>query len=425
MGELGYNRNAKKCKEKFENVYKYHRRTKDGRSGRPNGKAYRFFEQLEALDHHSFDPPPSPSLSQGKVQTSMAETTITSPSNVIHNAIPCSIHNPNMNLIDNSTSSTSSSGNESEDGHKKKRKLTEFFGRLMKEVIDKQENLQRKFFEKLEKCERDRMAREEAWKMQELERIRRERELLVQERSIAAAKDTAVLEFLKKFSEQGGPIQLADNSILAERVTMDKHEMSNGGSPVQVCLDKQEKCNGRDFMQMSSSRWPKDEVDALIRLRTNLDMQYEENGPKGPLWEEVSTAMRKLGYNRSAKRCKEKWENINKYFKRVKDSNKKRPDDSKTCPYFYQLDALYNQKTKRVDNSGNSGCDDRPEELLMHMMGVQEEQQQLESAMEDGERESFDHLQQENNENGGDGFQILAGDSTQMAENNSSENNNR
>ncbi|KAF3440527.1 hypothetical protein FNV43_RR18811 [Rhamnella rubrinervis] len=419
MGELGYNRNAKKCKEKFENIYKYHRRTKDGRSGRPNGKAYRFFEQLEALNHHSFDPPPT-SPSQGKVRTSTAETTITSPSNVIHNAIPCSIHNPNVNLIDNSTSSTSSSGNESEDGHKKKRKLAEFFGRLMKEVIDKQENLQRKFLETLDKYDRDRMAREEAWKMQELERIRRERELLVQERSIAAAKDTAVLAFLKKFSEQGGPIHLAENSVLAEeRVTMDKQEMSNGGSAVQVCPDKQEKCNGRDFLQMSSSRWPKDEVDALIRLRTNLDTQYEENGPKGPLWEEVSTAMKKLGYNRSAKRCKEKWENINKYFKRVKDSNKKRSNDSKTCPYFHQLDALYNQKIKKVDNSGNSGCDDRPEELLMHMMGVQEEQQQPKSAMDDGEGENFDHLEEENNENGdGDGFQTLAGDSTQMAADN-------
>lgn len=54
--------------------------------------------------------------------------------------------------------------------------------------------------------------------------------------------------------------------------------------------------------------------------------------------------MRRLGYNRNAKRCKEKWENINKYFKKVKESNKKRPEDSKTCPYFHQLDALYRNK---------------------------------------------------------------------------------
>ncbi|XP_052723844.1 uncharacterized protein LOC128193781 [Vigna angularis] len=38
-------------------------------------------------------------------------------------------------------------------------------------------------------------------------------------------------------------------------------------------------------------------------------------------------------YNRNAKRCKEKWENINKYFKKVKESNN-------------QLDALYKKKSK-------------------------------------------------------------------------------
>nr|GLL39582.1 trihelix transcription factor GT-2-like [Ipomoea trifida] len=67
----------------------------------------------------------------------------------------------------------------------------------------------------------------------------------------------------------------------------------------------------------SSSRWPKPEVQALIDLRTSMDMKYQENGPKGPLWEEISAAMRRLGYNRNPKRCKEKWENINKYFKKI------------------------------------------------------------------------------------------------------------
>ncbi|KAI6689534.1 hypothetical protein NL676_026362 [Syzygium grande] len=105
----------------------------------------------------------------------------------------------------------------------------------------------------------------------------------------------------------------------------------------------------------SSSRWPKVEVEALIRLRTDLEAKYQENGPKGPLWEDISTAMRRLGYERSAKRCKEKWENINKYFKKVKESNKKRREDSKTCPYFQQLDEIYREKTsKSGDHHGSS-----------------------------------------------------------------------
>jgi hypothetical protein len=79
----------------------------------------------------------------------------------------------------------------------------------------------------------------------------------------------------------------------------------------------------------------------------DLDMRYQETGPKGPLWEDISSGMRRLGYNRSSKRCKEKWENINKYYKKVKESNKKRPEDSKTCPYFHQLEAIYSRKHLR------------------------------------------------------------------------------
>ncbi|WOL01574.1 Myb-like protein [Canna indica] len=41
---------------------------------------------------------------------------------------------------------------------------------------------------------------------------------------------------------------------------------------------------------------------------------------------------------------KENWENINKYFKKLKDSNKQHPEDVKTCPYFHQLDALYRKE---------------------------------------------------------------------------------
>ncbi|MBA0834109.1 hypothetical protein Goarm_006490 [Gossypium armourianum] len=385
LAELGYNRSAKKCKEKFENVYKYHRRTKEGRSGKSNGKNYRFFEQLEALDHHPSLVPPA----SGDINTSVE------PLNVIHDAIPFSVRNPASNFNETSTSTTSSSSKESDGTRKKKRKLTDFFERLMREMMEKQENLQKKFIEAIEKSEQDRMAREEAWKVQELARLKRERELLVQERSIAAAKDAAVLAFLQKFSDQTTSVQLPDISF-----------------PVEKVVDWQENSNGSEsYMHLSTSRWPKDEVEALIRLRTNLDMQYQDAGPKGPLWEEISTAMKKLGYDRSAKRCKEKWENMNKYFKRVKESNKKRPEDSKTCPYFHQLDALYKEKTKRIDGSG---YELKPEELLMHMMGAQEEQLHQESAAEDVESENVNQNREENRNAEGDAYQIVANDPSLM-----------
>ncbi|XP_021887628.1 trihelix transcription factor GT-2-like isoform X2 [Carica papaya] len=400
LSELGYNRSAKKCKEKFENIFKYHRRTKECRSGRSNSKTYRFFEQLEALDNHNSLYMPLPLDS---VQTSMPPPINTVPTNIshvnfAHDPIPCSIKNPTTNYADTSPS-TSFSSKESDGMHKKKRKLAEFFEGLMRKVMEKQENLQKKFVEAIEKFEQDRIAREEAWKMQELARIKRERELLVQERSVVAAKDAAVLAFLQKFSEQTNSVQMPQIPVAVEKV-VERQEDGDGGE---------------NFIhQMSSSRWPKEEIEALIKLRANLDTQYDESAPKGPLWEEISAAMKKLGYDRNAKRCKEKWENMNKYFKKVKESNKKRSEDSKTCPYFQQLDALYKEKTRKPDSSVSSGYNMKPEELLMHMMDSQEEQRP-DLHVEDGESESADQSEEHrDNEDEGNNYQIGADNSFSM-----------
>ncbi|KAG5019402.1 hypothetical protein JHK87_015257 [Glycine soja] len=400
LAELGYNRSAKKCKEKFENVYKYHRRTKEGRFGKSNGaKTYRFFEQLEALDgNHSLPPPTTTTDNNNNVDDD----------DVILNAVPCSVIAAAAH--EHSSSTTSSSG-------KMKRKLTRFLEGLMREVIEKQETLQRKFMEVLDKCEKDRMAREEAWKKEELERIKKERELLAHERSIAAAKDEAVLAFLKKFAEAEGTVQLLEKIKVQNDKQKNKHQNganANRGGDVTVVTDtdKQECGNNGvsvgNFVHMSSSRWPKDEVEALIRLRTEFDVQAQgnnnnsNNGSKGPLWEEISLAMKSIGYDRSAKRCKEKWENINKYFKRIKEKNKRKPQDSKTCPYYHHLEALYSKKPKKVVDHGNEL---KPEELLMHIMESQSQEQQQEmqtqtqSSSEDAERDQDQNQDQSGYQN--------------------------
>ncbi|KAG5223961.1 trihelix transcription factor [Salix suchowensis] len=420
LNELGYNRSAKKCKEKFENIYKYHRRTKGGQSGRPNGKTYRFFEQLQALDKTNALVSPA---SSDRAHCLMPSASV-NPVSFIPNIAPCSIQSPSTNCTDATSTSTASTSSEESDGtRKKKQKLADFFERLMKEVVEKQENLQNKFLEAIEKCEQERIAREEAWKMQELDRIKREHELLVHERAISAAKDAAVLAFLQKFSDQGIPVQLPDNPTVPMKFpdnqtvpvqfSVSARLPKDQAVPVENAVKTHENNSLESFVNMSSSRWPKEEIESLIKIRTYLEFQCQENGPKGPLWEEISTSMKNLGYDRSAKRCKEKWENMNKYFKRVKESNKKRPGDSKTCPYFQQLDALYREKTRRVDNPG---YELKPEELLMHMMGGQGDQQLPDSAMtEDRESENVDQIQEDyRSKEDGDGYRIVAIDPSSM-----------
>ncbi|XP_052197047.1 trihelix transcription factor DF1-like isoform X2 [Diospyros lotus] len=438
MAELGFHRNAKKCKEKFENISKYHKRTKECRSSRQNGKHYRFFEQLELLDSQTSSLPspsqnkiqPRPSettMPMGMAATATATVTIKPSSFTQDDTIPCSVRNSSAEFVmSTSTSTTSSSGKQSEGSGKKKRKLGDFFETLMKEVLDRQETLQKKFVEALERSEKDRMAREEAWRKQQLERIKREQEMLAQERAVAAARDAAVIAFLQKVSEQTSRGRLSEPPTPTPTPTP-----LPISTPSEKATDNQENGIADNSPQVSSSRWPKSEVEALIKLRTNLDLQYQDNGPKGPLWEEISSSMKKFGYNRSAKRCKEKWENINKYYKRVKESNRKRPEDSKTCPYFQMLESVYEQKSKKIDNSYASGSNLKPEQILMQLMNQQPQEQQqqeqqqqhnLKTVTADGENENIDQNQEDDGDDGddedddnGSDYQIVANSTCSLA----------
>lgn len=403
MGELGYNRNAKKCREKFENIYKYHKRTKDGRSGRQNGKNYRFFEQLELLDNQSLFS--SPLSNHNQINRMETITSIAMPvpmpmpmTMIKPDASGCQdyridVHRTTTEFMSTSTSTTSSSGKESDGSVKKKRKLASYFERLMKEVLEKQEKLQNKFLEAMEKCEKDRIARDEAWKIQEIARLKKEQEALSHERAISAAKDAAVIAFLQKMSEQTVQLQLPMDLPQVShqrRHTEEERESTESMKTIGniqenvIQQDNDKDSAGENSNSFSSSRWPKAEVEALIKLRTNIDLQYHENGSsKGPLWEDISCGMKKLGYDRNAKRCKEKWENINKYYRRVKESQKKRPEDSKTCPYFHQLDSIYQNKSKKqLPISENPGSNMKAGEILMQIINQQQQQQQQQQQSE-------------------------------------------
>ncbi|KHG05349.1 Trihelix transcription factor GTL1 -like protein [Gossypium arboreum] len=465
LAELGYKRSAKKCKEKFENVHKYYKRTKDGRGGRQDGKSYKFFSELEALNTTSATlskPPITPATSASldvapiSIGIPMPISSVRiPPTTTTTTAIPMSSSMLPMpgsapppppatpfGISFSSNSSSSSQGFEDEDeiwrepstdmgGTSRKRKrqsssreggssssrkrMMEFFEGLMKQVMQKQEALQQTFLESIEKREQDRMIREEAWKRQEMARLAREHELIAQERAIASSRDAAIISFLQKIT--GQTIQLPTTVSTIPSVTIPsvpppptqpatpvvqpptpiptaapplhhppslpqqkshlhhqqqqqaqntqllvKHNQQQEPIPSEVIMAIPEQkvppqeIGGSEGIEPASSRWPKAEVLALINLRSGLETRYQEAGPKGPLWEEISVGMSRMGYKRSAKRCKEKWENINKYFKKVKESNKKRPEDAKTCPYFHQLDALYR---KKILGSGSSSFSDQ------------------------------------------------------------------
>ncbi|KAL7123546.1 hypothetical protein ACP275_01G112100 [Erythranthe tilingii] len=398
LAELGYQRNAKKCKEKFENVQKYYKRTKETRGGRHDGKSYKFFDQLEALNtsapsttttttsdnlvhhhhHHilpitttslpaappvlreppSAPPPPPPPL------FSTVGVSFSSSSDEDDEEMEAELGDDINLMMRRKRKRRSGSGGGNSSSSSSEERMMEFLEGVVKQVMQKQESMQQKFLHAIEKREHDRMIREEAWKRQDMARLARQQDLMAQERSISASRDAAIVAFLEKITGQKvnlphhipqppPPPPPPTNNYSMQQLMIPNDKITENSSRemiVAVVPSSEKQIQQHDQLTTtagtgSSSRWPKAEVLALIQLRSGLEHRYQETGlPKGPLWEEISARMKGIGYNRNAKRCKEKWENINKYFKKVKESDKKRPEDTKTCPYFHELDELYRKK---------------------------------------------------------------------------------
>jgi len=408
LAELGYHRSAKKCKEKFENIHKYYKKTKDGKAGRQDGKNYRFFSELDAL--YSGRRNNVVSASTRDADHATAATTLLLPAGggrgLDHIGAPsafraAAVAEEENNNVAAVSDSSEENHNEAEGGDEededededdnttrsKKRfkrsskdsdhgdlhartssssskKKVMLLESLVKKLMDKQEAMQRKFLDSMEKREHDRIAREEAWKRQEMERMTREHELRIQQHTLAATRDAALIAVLQKVTGQTLqlpqipephpphpssppsppplPVQQHTTTAIQPRNHRIQQQLQH---PQDV-----EPGDGKDGFDLHSKRWPTPEVHALIRLRMEMESRFQETGAKGPLWEEISRGMSSMGYSfRNAKRCKEKWENVNKYYRKTKESNKKRAENSKTCPYFQQLEALYH-------NAGSLHC---------------------------------------------------------------------
>ncbi len=300
---------------------------------------------------------------------------------------------------------------------------------VVKKLMDQQEVMQRKFLEAIERREQDRMLREEASKRQEMTRLTRDHELRAQQHAVAASRDAALVAFLQKVvvtspttalqlqqirPPAAAPLRLvatpaAPAAVVRQPgITTVVETTHHDQSTLQAAdnEDQQEKDQEAGSLDPNSNRWPKPEVNDLIRLRSGMETRFQEAGPKAPLWEEISSGMSRLGYNRNAKRCKEKWENINKYFKKTKESNKQRPENAKTCPYFHQLDTLYRQgvltPTSKASNkllllgqqsdqrlAHGSGSDHHEQQLLDHHIPA------IPTTLAAGEHADNAHVQQQ------------------------------
>ncbi|KAK7391895.1 hypothetical protein VNO78_20318 [Psophocarpus tetragonolobus] len=381
LAELGYKRSAEKCKEKFEEESRCF--SNNINYGKNNNNNYRFLSELEQLYHQGGGDHPGPLQKQD---------------NMGHHA---SEEGDSRNVDASVTQQNDEAQVKKTKERKRKRPdRFEMFKGFCESIVHKmmaqQEEMHNKLLEDMIKRDEEKFTREEAWKKLEMEKMNKELEMMAREQAIAGDRQANIIQILNKFSATSSPARLTlkkvnNSSNLNTHITQNPNpsqpttqnptlnvaqdtlqvipSTSSTSAPVPpqnpISCSLNSQNNNTDPQDTNSilinkgsssnavsandkddvgRRWPKDEVLALINLRcTNVNNNEEKEGSKVPLWERISQGMSELGYKRSSKRCKEKWENINKYFRKTKDVNKKRSLDSRTCPYFHQLSSLYNQ----------------------------------------------------------------------------------
>lgn len=232
---------------------------------------------------------------------------------------------------------------------------------LAAKVMQRQEQMHSQLIQIIETKEKERILREEAWKQQEIERAKREEEVRAQETS----RNLAIISFIQnvlgnEFQHPKPlrtlPLEKDEGGVHNQGIV--KCDQTDARS-VKFESHSKDDTNDRTWSEtevqtrydLFSKRWPKAEVQALIAVRTALDHKFLSMGSKGSIWEEISVGLASMGYNRTAKKCKEKWENMNKYFKKTMDGGKMRPENAKTCPYFQELEILYKAGLKNPANS--------------------------------------------------------------------------
>lgn len=236
---------------------------------------------------------------------------------------------------------TSSTSTRRRSKSKRVERLQLFLGSLVNKMMEKQEQMHKELIEMVQEREKERIAKEEAWKQHELERITRDEEIRAQETSRSLALINFVHNLLGTQVQVPPLAPLVAQPVATLPPPTSNHHLHKDAGIVN--------CDPTPI----DKRWLQAEVRALIALRASLEHKFRipANSGHGSVWEEIALGMNGMGFDRTGKKCKEKWENINKYFKRAITSDKKRSANAKTCQYFNDLELLYNSGLLNLGNA--------------------------------------------------------------------------
>ncbi|KAL8239291.1 hypothetical protein R6Q59_015858 [Mikania micrantha] len=253
----GYKRSGKKCSEKFENLYKYYKKIKEGKAGRQDKRHYRFFYQLEAIS--------------GETRT-----------NSRTNEIPISVANATSTPFVEDNYHHPKTVNKILLGKKHwKTKITNSIEAKMNTLMEKQDRWMEKVMNTIEEKENTRILKEKQWRKEETARLEREKQVRSNQRAKMEYQHMVLMEALHKLT---------------------KNESTIDGSCSKYCNDQDQIIQD----------WGENETTQLIQLRSSMETRFEKCGfMEDVLWEEIASTMASLGYNKSALICKAKWDHIN------------------------------------------------------------------------------------------------------------------
>ncbi|KAL3644457.1 Trihelix transcription factor GT-4 [Castilleja foliolosa] len=94
--------------------------------------------------------------------------------------------------------------------------------------------------------------------------------------------------------------------------------------------------------------WVQEETRVLISLRKEIDSMFNQSKSNKHLWDNISLKMREKGFDRSPTMCTDKWRNLLKEFKKVKQSNSDGNNNNgyAKMSYYKDIDELLSDRSK-------------------------------------------------------------------------------
>ncbi|XP_057982785.1 trihelix transcription factor GT-1 isoform X2 [Malania oleifera] len=92
--------------------------------------------------------------------------------------------------------------------------------------------------------------------------------------------------------------------------------------------------------------WVQEETRSLISFRREVDGLFNTSKSNKHLWEQISAKMKDKGFDRSPTMCTDKWRNLLKEFKKVKQQD--RGSGSAKMLYYKELEELLRERSKNA-----------------------------------------------------------------------------